>query len=235
MVRNQLAPEHMLETIQRHGLNYDDKYIYQAVQSELLDICSMLTAHEIMFSYYDQLNELIMLALEVENHRLQTNVNILSVVILEKPKAPESIEAAYKAEAQAKADTKAMASKKELVYAEKERDLIEAQGNSAIMAEKANAENDRKLLAKRSDITISMESIEAERRESLIKHEIKLAAAQTEAKSNILIAESLAPYWNNAGHVTMEVAKQYASNSKLILGADHLPKAVYGSNPFNID
>jgi hypothetical protein len=232
-VRNQIAVKDVLDTIRRYGIKYDESHIYQRVQSEMLDICSQLTAPEIMFTLYDKINELLLNSLIVENKRFKTNVLIQSVVITDKPIAPKAIQDNYEKLALAESATKVLEAEKLRVQMEKEKELIEVQGASMIIQEKTFAENRKKIDEHQAQVQISFEKVEAKKRESLIEFEIKLKSAQTEAESNRLIAESLQAYWNNPGWVSIEQAKAIAPATKIY--GEKIPSVFLNSNLFDND
>lgn len=231
-VRNQIPVEHVIDIVRRFTINYDQTHIYQLLQAEMLDICSKFTAQEIMFTYYDRLNELLLTALRVENLRFDTKLLIQSVTITDKPIAPAAITKNYQLLAEFETQTKVLEAEKLKTQMQKERDLIEAQGNTAILSEKANSENNRKIQEKRADIQIAYETIEAKQKEALIENQIKLSNAKIEAESNVLIAESLKPYWESQGWVAVKQAEFLSTNTKII--GNKIPNMVLGSNLFDI-
>jgi len=229
-VRNQIAVSDILDTVRRYGIKYDESHIYQRVQSEMLDICSQLTAPEIMFTLYDRINELLLNSLIVENKRFKTNLLIQSVIITDKPIAPKAIQENYEKLALAESATKVLEAEKLRVQMEKEKDLIEVQGQSAILQEKALADNKKKIADHQVQLQISYEQVDAKKKESFIEFEIKLKSAQTEAESNKIIAESLQSYWNNPGWVAVEQAKAIAPNTKFF--GDKIPNVLMGGEMF---
>jgi len=229
-VRNQILDTDVLDTVRKYGIEFDKIHIYQRVESEMLDICSHLTAQEIMFTLYDKINEMLLNALQVEQKRLNTHILIHSVIISKKPIAPENVQENYKRLAAAQSEAKVFEAEKAKVQMEMERNLIEAQGNSLILQEKTTAEKNKRILEHQTELQISFEKAEAKKKESFIEFEIKLESAKTEAESNRLIAESLKEYWNNPGWREVEMAKALAPTTKIY--GEKIPSVLMPDNFF---
>jgi hypothetical protein len=235
-VRNSIDPINVLETVRRYGTKFDELHIHKRVQAEMLDICSKLTANDIMFKYYDQLNDLLLTALRVENKRFKTNIIVNEVIMTTKPIAPPDIQRNYELLAAAESKTKVLEAEKLQVLTEKQKELIQIQGETAIMSERANAENERKLLEQRTLIAIELEKVEGKKKQALIEYDIKVTNAGAEAKSNQMIAESLKSYWDNPGWVVTEQARLIGPNTQIF--GEKIPQFITGAytnqypNPF---
>jgi hypothetical protein len=237
-VRNSIDPINVLETVRRYGTKFDELHIHKRVQAEMLDICSKLTANDIMFKYYDQLNDLLLIALRVENKRFKTNIIVNEVIMTTKPIAPPDIQRNYELLAAAESKTKVLEAEKQQVLTEKQKELIQIQGETAIMSERANAENQRKMLEQRTLIAIELEKVEGKKKQALIEYEIKVTNAGAEAESNKMIAESLKSYWDSPGWVVTEQARLIGPNTQIF--GEKIPQFITGaytspypnSNPF---
>jgi hypothetical protein len=231
-VRNSIDPNNVLETVRRYGKKFDELHIHKRVQAEMLDICSKLTANDIMFVYYDKLNDLLLKALRVENKRFKTNIIINEVIMTTKPIAPPDIQKDYELLAAAESKTRVLEAEKLQVLTEKQKELIKIQGETAIMSEKANAENERKMLEHRTLIAIELEKAEGKKKQAVIEYDIKITNAAGEAKANLLIAESLKSYWDNPGWVATEQARLIGPNTKIF--GEKIPAVITGAytNPY---
>jgi len=230
-VRNQIADTDVLDTVRKYGIDFDKIHIYQRVESEMLDICSHLTAQEIMFTLYDKINEMLLNALQVEQKRLNTHILIHSVIIAKKPIAPENVQENYKRLAAAQSEAKVFEAEKAKVQVEMERNLIEAHGNSLILQEKAIAEKNKRMLEHQTELQISFEKVEAKKKESFIEFEIKLKSAETDAESNRMIYESLKDTWDNQGWRGVEMAKALAPTTKIY--GEKIPSVLMPDNFFS--
>lgn len=83
-VSNRLRKEHVIDTVRRFGLAYDQVTIYDQAASSIKDVCSKMTSHEIAIEKYDSLDDSIAEKMrERVSNILEAAVEIVQVKILD--------------------------------------------------------------------------------------------------------------------------------------------------------
>ncbi|XP_040873329.1 erlin-2-B isoform X2 [Glycine max] len=89
-VVNQLHKEFVFETLLNYGVHYDKTWIYDKIHHEINQFCSSHSLQQVYIDVFDQIDEKMKDALQVDCTRYAPGIEILSVRVT-KPTIPESI------------------------------------------------------------------------------------------------------------------------------------------------
>ncbi|KHN20517.1 Erlin-2 [Glycine soja] len=89
-VVNRLRKEFVFETLLNYGVHYDKTWIYDKIHHEINQFCSFHSLQQVYIDVFDQIDEKMKDALQVDCTRYAPGIEILSVRVT-KPTIPESI------------------------------------------------------------------------------------------------------------------------------------------------
>ncbi|KAK4771785.1 hypothetical protein SAY86_013560 [Trapa natans] len=89
-VVNRLKKDYVYETLLNYGVNYDNTWIYDKIHHEINQFCSSHTLQQVYIDVFDQIDEKMKDALQVDCTRYAPGIEIISVRVT-KPRIPESI------------------------------------------------------------------------------------------------------------------------------------------------
>jgi regulator of protease activity HflC (stomatin/prohibitin superfamily) len=112
-VSNRLRKEHIIDTVRRFGLAYDQVTIYDQAASSIKDVCSKMTSHEIAIEKYDSLDDSIAEKMrERVRAILEASVEIVQVKILDLA-IPEDLNRIFAEQAVERARKRALIAQRE--------------------------------------------------------------------------------------------------------------------------
>ncbi|CAN1314095.1 erlin2-b [Linum perenne] len=89
-VVNRLRKDYVYETLMNYGVQYDNTWIYDKIHHEINQFCSSHSLQQVYIDMFDQIDEKMKDALQVDCTRYAPGIEILSVRVT-KPVIPESI------------------------------------------------------------------------------------------------------------------------------------------------
>uniref|UniRef100_A0A803QQ12 Band 7 domain-containing protein n=1 Tax=Cannabis sativa TaxID=3483 RepID=A0A803QQ12_CANSA len=89
-VVNRLRKDHVYDTLMNYGVHYDNTWIYDKIHHEINQFCSSHSLQEVYIDVFDQIDEKMKDALQVDCTRYAPGIEIISVRVT-KPTIPESI------------------------------------------------------------------------------------------------------------------------------------------------
>ncbi|XP_050238942.1 uncharacterized protein LOC126688327 [Mercurialis annua] len=89
-VVNRLRKDHVYDTLLNYGVDYDNTWIYDKIHHEINQFCSSHSLQQVYIDVFDQIDEKMKDALQVDCTRYAPGIEIISVRVT-KPKIPESI------------------------------------------------------------------------------------------------------------------------------------------------
>ncbi|XP_026378884.1 erlin-2-B-like [Papaver somniferum] len=89
-VVNRLRKDYVYETLLNYGVQYDKLWIYDKIHHEINHFCSAQSLHQVYIDKFDQIDENMKEALQVDCTRYAPGIEILSVRVT-KPTIPQSI------------------------------------------------------------------------------------------------------------------------------------------------
>ncbi|GAV61450.1 Band_7 domain-containing protein [Cephalotus follicularis] len=89
-VVNRLRKDYVYETLLNYGVQYDNTWIYDKIHHEINQFCSSHSLQQVYIDVFDQIDEKMKDALQVDCTRYAPGIEIISVRVT-KPKIPESI------------------------------------------------------------------------------------------------------------------------------------------------
>ncbi|KAF5198265.1 Erlin-2, partial [Thalictrum thalictroides] len=134
-VVNRLSKEYVYETLLNYGVHYDKTWIYDKIHHEINQFCSAQSLQQVYIDLFDQIDEKMKDALQVDCTRYAPGIEILSVRVT-KPTIPPSIRRNF--EVMEEERTKALIAIERQKVAEKEAEtlkkiaLAEAEKNSQV-------------------------------------------------------------------------------------------------------
>ncbi|CAI0390763.1 unnamed protein product [Linum tenue] len=90
LVVNRLRKEYVYDTLLNYGVQYDHTWIYDKIHHEINQFCSSHSLQQVYIDMFDQIDEKMKDALQVDCTRYAPGIEILSVRVT-KPLIPESI------------------------------------------------------------------------------------------------------------------------------------------------
>ncbi|CAN1314098.1 erlin2-b [Linum perenne] len=90
LVVNRLRKDYVYETLMNYGVQYDNTWIYDKIHHEINQFCSSHSLQQVYIDMFDQIDEKMKDALQVDCTRYAPGIEILSVRVT-KPVIPESI------------------------------------------------------------------------------------------------------------------------------------------------
>ncbi|KAK9120913.1 hypothetical protein Syun_018530 [Stephania yunnanensis] len=134
-VVNRLRKEYVYETLLNYGVEYDKTWIYDKIHHEINQFCSAQTLQQVYIDMFDQIDEKMKDALQVDCTRYAPGIEIISVRVT-KPTIPPTIRRNF--EQMEEERTKALIAMERQKVAEKEAEtqkkiaLAEAEKNSQV-------------------------------------------------------------------------------------------------------
>ncbi|KAK4764794.1 hypothetical protein SAY86_025884 [Trapa natans] len=89
-VVNRLRKDYVYDTLLNYGVNYDNTWIYDKIHHEINQFCSSHTLQQVYIDVFDQIDEKMKEALQVDCTRYAPGIEIINVRVT-KPRIPESI------------------------------------------------------------------------------------------------------------------------------------------------
>ncbi|XP_062162452.1 uncharacterized protein LOC133869461 [Alnus glutinosa] len=89
-VVNRLRKDYVYETLLNYGVHYDNTWIYDKIHHEINQFCSSHSLQQVYIDVFDQIDEKMKDALQVDCTRYAPGIEIISVRVT-KPTIPESI------------------------------------------------------------------------------------------------------------------------------------------------
>jgi regulator of protease activity HflC (stomatin/prohibitin superfamily) len=205
-IGNQLNETNVVTTISRYGPEYDKYLVTDLVRHEVNVLCAKSGFHQLAITEFDQLDDHLKGFLQAENDRQESGLTI-TFVRLTKPRLPTSIENNYLALAEEKTRKQVIEEMKARVTAEKESEMLVAQKDNTMLAQKAEAENE-----------IMVKRMRANQEEQTVKNEMIVAEAEAQANKTKLEADALRAMYSIPGYVDVRVAEAMSANQKIYYG-----------------
>lgn len=89
-VVNRLRKDYVYETLRNYGVQYDNTWIYDKIHHEINQFCSSHSLQQVYIDVFDQIDEKMKDALQVDCTRYAPGIEIISVRVT-KPTIPDSI------------------------------------------------------------------------------------------------------------------------------------------------
>ncbi|KAL8161449.1 hypothetical protein V2J09_012938 [Rumex salicifolius] len=216
-VVNRLRKDFVYETLQNYGVQYDNTWIYDKIHHEINQFCSSHTLQQVYIDMFDQIDERMKEALEVDCTRYAPGIEIISVRVT-KPTIPVSIRKNFIQMEEER--TKVLIAIEKQKVVEKE---VETQKKIAISEAEKNAFVSKILMEQKL-----MEKENAKRLQQL-ENEIYLARENslTEANANRMMKEAEAnKLLLTPQYLELKFIESIANNSKIFYG-DKLPNMVF--------
>ncbi|CAA7393441.1 unnamed protein product [Spirodela intermedia] len=216
-VVNRLRKEYVYETLLNYGVKYDKTWIYDKIHHEINQFCSLHSLQEVYIDVFDQIDEKMKEAIQIDCTRYAPGIQIISVRVT-KPTIPDSVKRNF--EQMEEERTKVLIAIEKQKVAEKE---AETQKKMALAEAEKNSEVSRILMEQKV-----MEKISAKRQQE-VENEVYLAReksladasfyrAMREAEANRL---KLTPEF-----LELKFIEAIANNSKIFFG-DKVPKMIF--------
>ncbi|XP_058070400.1 uncharacterized protein LOC131219335 [Magnolia sinica] len=215
-VVNRLRKEYVYETLLNYGVTYDKTWIYDKIHHEINQFCSAHSLQQVYIDMFDQANEKMKEALQVDCTRYAPGVEILSVRVT-KPAIPDSIR--HNFEQMEEERTKVLIAIEKQKVAEKE---AETQKKMALTEAEKNAQVSKILMEQKLMEKNSAKTQEEIENEMYMARERSLADANfyrvmREAEANKL---KLTPEF-----LELKFIEAIANNSKIFFG-DKVPNMI---------
>ncbi|KAK9750646.1 hypothetical protein RND81_02G210700 [Saponaria officinalis] len=168
-VVNRLRKDYVHDTLLNYGVHYDKTWIYDKIHHEINQFCSSHSLQQVYIDMFDQIDERMKDALQVDCTQYAPGVEIISVRVT-KPTIPESIR--YNYEQMEEERTKALIAMEKQKVAEKE---AETQKKIAISEAEKNAYVSKIIMEQK------LTEKESSRRQELIDNEMNLAREKSTA------------------------------------------------------
>lgn len=216
-VVNRLRKDYVYETLLNYGLHYDNTWIYDKIHHEINQFCSSHSLQQVYIDMFDQIDERMKEALQVDCTRYAPGIEILSVRVT-KPVIPESIRQNF--EQMEEERTKAFIAMEKQKVAEKE---AETQKKMAISEAEKNANVSRIIMQQKLTERESTKRMQQIENEIYLAREKSLADANAyrtmkEAEANKLL---LTPQY-----LELRFIESIANNSKVFYG-NKLPGMIF--------
>ncbi|QCD82382.1 DNA ligase 4 [Vigna unguiculata] len=220
-VVNRLHKEFVFETLLNYGVHYDKTWIYDKIHHEINQFCSSHSLQQVYIDVFDQIDEKMKDALQVDCTRYAPGIEIISVRVTTKPTIPNTIRRNF--EQMEEERTKVLIAIEKQKVAEKEAETMKKMAISE--AEKnANVSKilmEQKLLEK--DSTRRQEEIEnamyLAREKSLADADFYRVIKEAEANTLKLTPEFL----------QLKFIEAIANNTKIFFGDKSQSAAKKGS------
>lgn len=177
-VVNRLSKDHVVDTVRKYGVNYDQTWIFDKIHHEINQFCSAHTVQEVYIDLFDTLDESLAKALQADCTKYDTGIEIIAVRVT-KPDIPHQLRMNY-----------------ERVEDEKTQLLIAAQAQKVEMKKEETAR--LKLVAEAQkekevrEVQIQKEILEKEGAQKMKMIEDQMWKASEQAKSDAITYASKA-------------------------------------------
>ncbi|KAL1327805.1 hypothetical protein HN51_037800 [Arachis hypogaea] len=221
-VVNRLSKEFVYETLLNYGVEYDKTWIYDKIHHEINQFCSSHSLQQVYIDVFDQIDEKMKDALQVDCTRYAPGIEIISVRVT-KPTIPDSIRRNF--EQMEEERTKVLIAIEKQKVAEKEAETIK---KMAISEAEKNANVSRILMEQKlleKDSARRQEEIEnamyLAREKSLADADFYRVTKEAEANKLKLTPEFL----------ELKFIESIANNTKIFFG-DKVPNMILDQRVF---
>lgn len=175
-VVNRLRQDHVLDTIQQFGVEYDKMWIFDKIHHEINQFCSRHTLQQVFIDLFDTLDEALMKALQSDCDKHNTGIDIVTVRVT-KPIIPESVRIGYE---------KIESERKALVLAKERFATVQKEAQTA--AEKARIDALREKEVRIIALEKEVLEAESEKKMSAIRDEMHLSSSKAAADAKYFVA-----------------------------------------------
>eukprot|EP00850_Spirogloea_muscicola_P001354 SM000005S17151 [mRNA] locus=s5:465469:468804:- [translate_table: standard] len=223
-VVNRLRKDYVFDTIMNFGVEYDKTWIYDKIHHEINQFCSAHTLQEVYIDHFDQIDEKVKEAIQVDLDKYAPGIEIISVRVT-KPTIPKSIARNYEQMEEERTKARALhfyckfhPSCLVLIAIEKQK-VVEKEAET----EKKRAVTDAESAAHVSQILMSQRLQEKEsiQRQQAIENDIFLARekALTDAQFYKVVKEAEANEVKlTPAFLELRFIEAIANNSKMFFG-----------------
>ncbi|KAL9262574.1 Erlin-2-B-like protein [Drosera capensis] len=209
-VVNRLRKEYVYDTLLQYGVHYDNTWIYDKIHHEINQFCSSHSLQQVYIDMFDQIDERMKEALQVDCTRYAPGIEIISVRVT-KPTIPNTVKRNF--EAMEEERTKVLIAIEKQKVAEKE---AETQMKMAI------SEAEKKASVSRIMMEQMLMEKESAQQQAEIDNQMYLAREKSlvmkEAEANKL---KLTPEF-----LELRFIESIANNSKIFFG-DKIPGMIF--------
>ena len=180
-VSNKLPKEYVENIFERYGVDYDKLTIFKWVEFYMGQMCSQMTAEEIYMTQYSTLDD----RLKEKLIQVQIDENTGIIVIKVKMVKPECISSSFCEDTKRRAES---AAKEAALKADQKRIEAKKENELAIL----KGEQDRQTQQRKGELQRNLLSIEAKKKEQIIKLQMETDKAKNEANLTMIKSEAKA-------------------------------------------
>jgi len=205
---NKQEEEGVIPCVKKWGQNYDHHLLTERVPAHMREICSKMTAYDLMVGEFSNLNELLQERMQTEQDKLETQFTITHVQMTQ-PQVSKEQKADY--EAISKEKTKQMLAKQQAESSKLENERLQKE---------AEAEAARKVTAAQGDLQVAQHEAEAHTVREKAKTDSEVYAKEQLAEVEKKFSEQ---HWA----LKIEQAKAWGQN-KAVYWGEKLPEYMWG-------
>jgi len=220
-VVNQLAADHVLETIRKYGVNYDRTWIFDRIHHEINQFCSSHTLQEVYIDLFSTLDEALSDSLQNDCTKYDVGITIIAVRVT-KPRIPEEVRRNY--EEVEKQKTSFLVAQQEQLVAVKKEETKKQQAR--IQAEK---EADVAMINAQREASVATIAAQRQANVSLINLEMTIKEKQAEQKRQAIDDEIFVAKERAAAEANHYRIKLEAEANSLKLTPEYLRMVLYQS------
>jgi len=201
-VVNQLAHNHVLETVRKYGVNYDRTWIFDKIHHEINQFCSSHSLQEVYIDLFSTLDEALSESLQTDCTKHDVGITIIAVRVT-KPRIPEEVRRNYE-EVERQKTSLLVAQQEQLVSLKKEETKKQ---QARIQAEK---EAEVSMINAQREASVATISAQKEANVSLINLEMTIKEKQAEQQRQAI---------DDAIYLAKEKAMAEAAHHRITLEA----------------
>jgi regulator of protease activity HflC (stomatin/prohibitin superfamily) len=202
-VVNQLAHDHVLQTVRKYGVNYDKTWIFDKIHHEINQFCSAHSLQEVYIELFSTLDEALSSALQSACTKWDTGITIVAIRVT-KPRIPEKVRKNYEEVEQQKTS---------LMVAHQEQLVVVKREETARLQAKIQAEKEAEvsMINAQKEATVAAINAQREANVSLIAVEMAIKQKQGEQKKQLI---------ENEMHVAKQKALAEALHHQITMEAE---------------